>query len=581
MYAGADPRRHLSIQVFLGSITANMNEPTGPTPADGSAAHAKPRPRSWLRRALRLTLWLALGVTGLVALFHAEEYCRGRWAWHRYSKELLAQGVALHPAQLAPPPVPDEQNFAMTPCLAPLYDFLPGTQTYRDPATAKNCMRLPALPPRDREPAGDWTRGIMTDLPAWPGALQVAAEDALRPNRPSVGSTDGVPSLDDVAKALNERFSGLNKPKPPRIEDPRQAATAVLRALQPAEAILDELRTASLRPYCRFNIRYQTEPQFDLALPHLKYLQLCSRTLGLRAVSRLVIGEVEAADMDLRLALRLIHMIRDEPMLISQQTRQVVLRSCLQVLWEGLKGHLWSDAQLQGFGQQLGEIDLLTGWDLAMRGERAWGNANIVYIRQHLEILHELADHSSPPHVFHLCLSAAPRGWLYLEQVRYNRICDEALAPRVDLGRRVLDIKTTDMHEERLDSIIDKAIHEPFPAMLDHTLLAGTLTISPHRQLRHFAQAQALVDEAMLACALERHRLAAGEYPEALEKLVPRYIEKLPHDLITGEPLKYRRTADGGFILYSVGWNQQDDGGRPPSSEGQPFADGDWVFRVP
>jgi hypothetical protein len=527
-----------------------------------------------------MALWLVLGVVGLVALFHAEEYCRGRWAWHRYSKELLAQGVALHPAQLAPPPVPDEQNFAMTPCLAPLYDFLPGTQTYRDPAAAKNCMRLPALPSPDREPAGDWTRGIKTDLPAWPGALQVAAEDALRPNRPSVGSTDGVPSLDDVAKALKARFPELSKPKPPRIEDPRQAAAAVLRALQPAEAILDELRTASLRPYCRFNIRYQTEPQFELALPHLKTLRDCSRTLALRAVSRLVIGEVEAADMDLRLVLRLVQLIGDEPMLISQHTRHAMLRPGLQALWEGLKNHLWSDSQLQVLGRSLREIDLLASWDPAMRGERAWGNANIVYIRQHLEILDELADHSSPPLVFHLCLSAAPRGWLYLEQVCYNRIFDEGLPPRVDLERRLLDVKTIDTHKQRLDSIIDKAFHGPFRAMLDQTLLAGTLTAYLPGELRRFAQAQTLVDEALVACALERHRLSTGEYPEALEKLVPRYIEKLPHDLITGEPLKYRRTEGGGFILYSVGWNQQDDGGEYPSKGGSDPRD-DWVFRVP
>lgn len=525
-------------------------------------------------------LWGALGVVGLAALFHAEEYCRGRWVWHRYSQELVAQGVALHPAQLAPPPVPDDQNFAMTPCLAPLYDFLPGTQTYRDPAAAKNCMRLPALPPPDREPAGDWTRGITTDLSAWPGALQVAADDALRPNKPSVGSTSGPPSLDDVAKALEARFPRAREPKPPRIEDPRQAAAAVLQALQPAEAILEELRTASLRPYCRFKIRYQTEPQFELALPHLKHLRLCSRTLGLRAVCRLVMGEAAAADMDLRLAFRLIHMIRDEPMLISQHTRQVVLRSGLQVFWEGLRSHLWSDAQLQGVGRQLGEIDLLAGWDLAMRGERAWGNANIAYIRDHREILHELADHSSPPYVFHLCLSAAPRGWLYLEQVRYNRIFDEALAPRVDLGRRVLDIKTIDMHEARLNSLIDKAIHEPFPGMLNHTLLAGTLTAYLPGELQRFAQAQTLVDEALVACALERHRLSTAEYPETLEKLVPKFIAKLPHDIITGDPLKYRRTADGGFVLYSVGWNQQDDGGEYPS-KGSNGPHGDWVFRVP
>jgi hypothetical protein len=39
-------------------------------------------------------------------------------------------------------------------------------------------------------------------------------------------------------------------------------------------------------------------------------------------------------------------------------------------------------------------------------------------------------------------------------------------------------------------------------------------------------------------------------------------MQKMPHDLITGAPLIYRRTPDGQFILYSVGWNEKDGGGR-------------------
>ena len=39
------------------------------------------------------------------------------------------------------------------------------------------------------------------------------------------------------------------------------------------------------------------------------------------------------------------------------------------------------------------------------------------------------------------------------------------------------------------------------------------------------------------------------------------FIDKLPHDIINGDPLKYHRTDDGQFVLYSVGWNETDDGG--------------------
>jgi len=64
-----------------------------------------------------------------------------------------------------------------------------------------------------------------------------------------------------------------------------------------------------------------------------------------------------------------------------------------------------------------------------------------------------------------------------------------------------------------------------------------------------------------VACALERYRLANGEYPETLDALQPRFIETLPHDVIGGQPLKYHPTDNGQFALYSVGWNGTDDGG--------------------
>jgi len=80
------------------------------------------------------------------------------------------------------------------------------------------------------------------------------------------------------------------------------------------------------------------------------------------------------------------------------------------------------------------------------------------------------------------------------------------------------------------------------------------------------------------AVALERYRLANGHFPGALEALVPQFISPLPNDVLTGEPYKYRLTDDSRFVLYSVGWDEKDDGGVP----GKTVSDdrqGDWVWR--
>jgi hypothetical protein len=60
-----------------------------------------------------------------------------------------------------------------------------------------------------------------------------------------------------------------------------------------------------------------------------------------------------------------------------------------------------------------------------------------------------------------------------------------------------------------------------------------------------------------------------------------RLIEKLPRDIVNGAPLLYRRVEDGTFLLYSVGWNETDDGGKSVSDIGElkNVTLGDWVWK--
>jgi len=79
----------------------------------------------------------------------------------------------------------------------------------------------------------------------------------------------------------------------------------------------------------------------------------------------------------------------------------------------------------------------------------------------------------------------------------------------------------------------------------------------------------------------QRCRLAQGAFPESLDALAPKFIAKLPHDVIGGQPLKYRREADGSFVLYSIGWNEKDDDAEAVfNPDGTvDMENGDWVWR--
>jgi hypothetical protein len=81
-----------------------------------------------------------------------------------------------------------------------------------------------------------------------------------------------------------------------------------------------------------------------------------------------------------------------------------------------------------------------------------------------------------------------------------------------------------------------------------------------------------------LACRLHKGR--TGAYPDDLGALVPGLLGAVPIDPFTGKPLIYRRDG-GGFVVYSLGSNEKDDGGRSTFNITQMVMDkdDDWAWR--
>jgi hypothetical protein len=157
---------------------------------------------------------------------------------------------------------------------------------------------------------------------------------------------------------------------------------------------------------------------------------------------------------------------------------------------------------------------------------------------------------------------------------------DEWIVSGFNAPKRRVYAKKCEENDRQVGAVFTRALitkHRVF-ARLFLPALSGTI--------KKFALAQNAVQEAVVACALERFRLSNAQYPESLDALAPQFISKLPLDVINGEPLEYRRTDDGRFLLYSVGWNEIDDGGAIARVEGSPnkvqdITQGDWVWPFP
>jgi len=72
------------------------------------------------------------------------------------------------------------------------------------------------------------------------------------------------------------------------------------------------------------------------------------------------------------------------------------------------------------------------------------------------------------------------------------------------------------------------------------------------------AFAETRISQARAAFALNQYKAKAGRYPESLDALIPGFLARSPADPYSGKSLSYS-LRDGGYLLYSVGRNGQDE----------------------
>ena len=85
---------------------------------------------------------------------------------------------------------------------------------------------------------------------------------------------------------------------------------------------------------------------------------------------------------------------------------------------------------------------------------------------------------------------------------------------------------------------------------------------------------------ALAALAVERFRMAhGGTLPAGLADLVPRYLAAVPTDPYDGKPLRFKPLTQG-FVVYSLGEDGDDDGGRPRKVGQKVAGDYDVTFRI-
>jgi hypothetical protein len=124
-----------------------------------------------------------------------------------------------------------------------------------------------------------------------------------------------------------------------------------------------------------------------------------------------------------------------------------------------------------------------------------------------------------------------------------DRFYAESLLPEIDSRRERVDPRAVAAVQRKFETA------RTTPSNMLTQMIVPAITPA----VRKAASSHTAMQQAAIACALERCRLARGQLPDTLNALAPEFLERVPHDVIDGQPLRYRRISADPFVIYSIG----------------------------
>jgi hypothetical protein len=335
----------------------------------------------------------------------------------------------------------------------------------------------------------------------------------------------------------------------------------------------DLIREALKRPFMQMNGDYRTP--FTQPIPNFVCMRLLAQTLADRTKCHLLLGDPDEALRDLTLLREMCRVLEGHPTtLVATMIDSSVTALYTEAIAEGLRLQAWRESQLAAIEKQLSRINLLPLLTDSLAMERA-GQCHFLETAS-LDEFEKMFSLNPTTNFWkkmedpiYLALRFGPRGWVY-QNMSKIALLQQGVLESLDLTNRQVLVGQTDAATRDI-----LAVNRFSP----NSFLANLMLPNYCRAVQTLARNQCEADEARVACALERHRLARRCYPQTLGSLVPEFIGTIPTDIINSQPLKYRLEG-AQFVLYSVGWNEIDDGGIPgPDNDGEAdLRKGDWVW---
>lgn len=512
-------------------------------------------PRFFFRQCLRVILWGG----GVLAVLYALTAWILNWTgdrrWERVKAELVVAGGSLDYLELLPPPIPAEQNFA---AIEPL-----------------NGIRTP---PGESEAAlaAQAKRDAIEKATEFVTRSKVKAGVSLRSE--CFTAARGV-NMEELVRVYHDG-GFLEWPE----DSPADARGLQIAIEKHAPFILELGQAAEARPGAGIlpKLTKETVPDNLLAM-NLSYFSGMSNlasTAKIHGLACVHAGDADGAWKDIHIILRLSKASCAESSWIGYLLGMTVFRQACDILWEQLQRARFDERDLSEMQEQFARMDHSPLLLQSSHGEIAMMVSGVDWASQNLDAVDSLLILESGASVKRLA-RILPRGFythslstLVTAEIEWI-ITPQKVGGIGELFRqreafKNFNIQNAETYWRRPDYMLARLVLPTFALIVIKS-----------------AHAENTRRQAVLACALERHRLRHQAYPATLADLQI----KVPAPClegVDGKPMRYRLSEDGRYRLWSDGLDGKDDGGafhvelHPGEKSPQPDNEryqGDWVWR--
>ena len=328
---------------------------------------------------------------------------------------------------------------------------------------------------------------------------------------------------------------------PPRTEPiPPEMKTLIAEYVADNNEALELLHEAAKIEHCRYPV--DLNAGFAARLPNLSEMRSCVFLLELEAILHAEHGDDKLAIRSVKSCFGIARSLAKEPITISQLVRSACQNRAATTIEYCINRIEFTDEQLVELIECTHNSECITNMSYALVGERCMG---LTFFQNPRSLDPGVFGGSTPTGPILAFYGAA--GLADADAVIYLDLMDGYMkSTELPLHERQ---RAVDALGARLQST--SKIH-----ILLHTIMPALSRITTI-ELRSVAQLRT----GQAGLAVQRYRLATSELPDKLADLVPAYLETVPKDPFDGKELRYKK-LDPGFVVYSIGEDLSDDGGR-------------------